>query len=304
MKATSATVIFLILTISLLHSQNFRVSSPDGTIEINVKLTDRIYYNLVVDGREVMWYSPLSMTTSQGTLGDRPQVIGDKITSADDSIKTVWGSRRMVSNHYRQLELDFQGGYRLLFRAFDDGIAYRFLTELGGELLVYDEEIEYRFWENHKMINHVVDSYTTSYEKTYSRQYISDVGVDNLISLPSIIDVGEFKLAVVESDLYNYPGFYLTRKGSHNRYYLNGSFPKYPKKWEPGGHGLFNLIVEDREPFIAKTVGKRAFPWRALVVARADKDLVDSDLVYKLARPAEIETDWIQPGKVAWDWWN
>src|SRR5690606_35624356 len=108
-----------------------------------------------------------------------------------------------------------------------------------GELIVYDEEVEYRFFEDKRMINHVVDSYTTSYEKFYSRQRISEVTPDNLISLPSVIEEGSVWLSVLESDVFSYPGMYLTKQGTHNRHYLNGSFPKYPLAWEPGGWGTF-----------------------------------------------------------------
>ena len=280
------------------------VQSPDGKVKINVKLTDRIYYNLEVDGKEEMWFSPLSMATSQGNLGNNPKLTGTKTNSADETIPTVWGIRSEVKNQYNELVLNFDGGYSLIFRAYNDGVAYRFQTRLKGELLVYGEEVEYRFWKNHKMVNHVVDSYTTSYERTYSRQTISQVKAENLVSLPSIIQTDHLYLSVMESDLFEYPGMYLTKSANHGRFYLNGSFAKYPTKWEQGGHGLFNLIVTERADYIAKTKGTRNFPWRVIGIAREDIGLADSDLVYKLARPSQINTDWVKPGKVAWDWWN
>ena len=294
----------LIISLSPVKANNLTVSSPDGKITVNVKLTDRVYYNLEVDGNEVMWYSPLSMTTSKGVFGEKPVLSNSKTTSVDEVIQTVWGNRSEVPDMYNELKLSFKNNFNILFRAYNDGVAYRFQTDHDGELIVFNEEVEYRFWEDYPMVNHIVDSYTTSYEKLYTRQNISDIGTENLISLPSVIDQGNVKLAITESDVFEYPGFYLTKIGNHSRYYVNGSFPKYPTKWEPGGHSLFNLVVQERADFIAKTTGKRDFPWRVIAVAREDIDLVDSDLVYKLARPAKIETDWIKPGKVAWDWWN
>ncbi|MFW5831426.1 MAG: glycoside hydrolase family 97 protein [Prolixibacteraceae bacterium] len=294
----------LLFSFLSIKANELSVSSPDGKITMNVRLTDRVYYNLKVDGKEVMWFSPLSMSTNKGDFGKNPELKNSEITSVDNVIKTVWGNRSEVPDVYNELKLSFEEGYNVLFRAYNDGVAYRFQSELNGELIVYDEEVEYRFWEDYPMINHIVDSYTTSYEKLYTRQNITDIKTDNLISLPSVIDQGDVKLAILESDIYEYPGFYLTKIGNHTRNYVNGSFPKYPTKWEPGGHSLFNLVVLERADFIAKTNGDRDFPWRVIAVAREDIDLVDSDLVYKLARPAKIETDWIKPGKVAWDWWN
>ena len=294
----------LLVTCLLVNANSFELKSPDWSIKVNVKLTDRIYYNLVVDGKEAMWYSPLSMKTNMGNFGEKPQLIKSETNSFNNTIKTVWGNRSEVPDIYNELKISFKNGYNVIFRAYNDGIAYRFQSNLDGELIVFDEEVEYRFWKDYPMINHVVDSYTSSYEKTYTRQKISDIKTDNLISLPSIIDQGSVKLAILESDVFEYPGLYLTKIGNHRRFYVNGSFPEYPTKWEPGGHSLFNLVILERAEFIAKTSGNRNFPWRVLSVARKDTDLADSDLVYKLARPSKIKTDWIKPGKVAWDWWN
>lgn len=294
----------LLMAANILNAQPLSVTSPDGNLRIQVKLTDRVYYNLEVDGKEVMWFSPISMSTSKGVFGYQPVLEDSETGSVSEVIKTVWGNRSEVANEYNELKLQFRGGYNILFRAYNDGVAYRFQSRHDGELIVNDEEIEYRFLENYPMVNHVVDSYTSSYETLYTRQHMSAVGTSNLISLPSIIDQGNVKLAIAESDVFEYPGFYLTRKGTHTRSYLNGSFAKYPLSWEPGGHSMFNMVVTERAAYIAKTNGKRDFPWRVIGVAREDIDLVDSDLVYKLARPAAIKTDWIKPGKVAWDWWN
>ena len=302
---TYLTLVSLALVSALQASPaSYQVASPDGSVVIGVRTTDRLYYNITVDGREVMWYSPLSMSTSQGEFGKTPVLRSQSTEEVDQVIQTVWGNRSEVRDNYRELTLRFEGGYSVIFRAYDDAVAYRFRSDKAGELIVNDEEVEYRFFEDKRMINHEVDSYTTSYEMFYTRQMISEVAPGNLISLPSVIEEGGVWLSVLESDVFSYPGMYLTKKGIHNRNYLNGSFAKYPLAWEPGGWGTFSLIVTERADYIAKTEGNRLFPWRALQIARKQTELVDSDLVYKLARPATMETDWIQPGMVAWDWWN
>ncbi len=285
-------------------TQTFNVNSPDGNIRVNVKLTDRIYYNVEVDGQEVMWYSPISMTTNRGVLGRSPKLISSNITSTNELIKTVWGIRKQIDNNYNELTLEFQQSFSLIFRIFNDGVAYRFNTQFKGEMIVLEEEVEFRFWDNFNMINHVVNAFDSSYEEIYSRQKILDVTPSNLVSLPSIVDQGNLKLAILESDVFNYPGMYLSKTIAHTWPYLNGKFPKYPIEWKEGGHNRFNLKVTKTADFIAKTIGNRSFPWRILAVARHDVELADSDLVYRLSRPEQISTDWIKPGKVAWDWWN
>lgn len=306
MKALLTSLLALAAASSLLAQyQEYSVNSPDKKVQVNVRLTDRVYYNVVVDGAEVMWFSPLSMETSQGHWGSEVRLKSSDQNSVNEAIKTVWGIRSQVPNNYNELRLEFEGDYAIHFRAYNDGVAYRFVSLQPGELIVYDEEVEYRFWDDYMMINHVTDSFYTSYEKFYTRQTIQEVPQDSIISLPSVIDQGNIKLAVLEADLYSYPGLYLTKKGQHRRNYIRGTLPKFPQRVEQGGWSEFSLVVKETENYIAKTEGNRSFPWRALEIARSDAELADSDLVYRLSRPSKIkDTSWIQPGMVAWDWWN
>lgn len=302
MKRTCLLSLLLLLTSQLLNAQIASVTSPDGSLRVNIKLTDRIYYDLEVDGKETMWYSPISMQTSQGELGINPVLQTQDTKSVNETIETVWGIRSEVKDEYNELTLNFKKGFSLIFRAYNDGVAYRFKTALKGELIVYNEEVEYRFWKNYDVLSKLADSYTTSFEQLYTRQRLRDITPKNLVTLPMVIKADSVSLTVLESDLYDYPGMYLSKTQSNShRSYLDGKFAQYPTAWVQNN---FHLEVTERAPYIAKTTGSRAFPWRALAVSRNDMDMADSDLVYKLARPSKVEGDWIKPGKVAWDWWN
>ena len=55
----------------------------------------------------------------------------------------------------------------------------------------------------------------------------------------------------------------------------------------------------------ARTKGSRTFPWRSIAICKEDKALLENNLTYKLSSASVLpNTDWIKPGKVAWDWWN
>lgn len=284
--------------------QTRSVTSPDGTVRMEVRLTDQVYYNVVVDGREVLRFSPLSMDTSHGSWGRGGVLERSEIRTIDEEIATVWGIRKHVPDIFNELQLDFKGGYSILFRAYNDGVAYRFRCDRKGELVVHGEEVAWRFPQDGQMVNLVLDSFSTSYEKPYTWQRVSGVQTNNLVGLPSIVRSGGVFLSIMEADVFGYPGLYLTRKGAHQRPWLNGAFATYPLRWELGGTHNFDMVVKERAEYMAKTEGPRAFPWRVIGIAREDRELADSDLVYKLSRPAKIETDWIEPGLVAWDWWN
>jgi alpha-glucosidase len=288
-----------------MSAQPIEISSPDSSIRIEVQLTDRIYYRVVVDEQPVMWYSPLSMTLIGGrVLGQAPKLVSQRTRSVRATIEPVWGIRSEIKDHYEELTLAFDNKFSVIFRAYDQGVAYRFRSELPGEIRVKEEEVAYRFLEDHGVVSHIVGDFQTSYEKLYTQQSISQMVDSEFVSLPLIIDQGNLKLAITESDVVAYPGLYLKRQGNNNRRELVGLLPAYPEAWEIGGWSQFNLRVTERRDYLAKTEGTRLFPWRVMVVAREDRELADNDLVYQLARPSQIQTDWIQPGKVAWDWWN
>lgn len=281
------------------------IQSPNKEITLRVKTTDRIYYSVEFKGKKLLWYSPISMTLDNGkVLGRNPRVKHSWQSTVDDIIKTVWGIRSEIKEQYEELVLEMEGRYNLIFRVYDDGVAYRFQTKFSKKIKVVAEEVAYRFLENAELLAHVVGDFQTSYEKLYTSYKIADIVEEEFISLPLLVKHKTAKILIAESDVFDYPGMYISRIGNNNRFDMQGLFPAYATKTEMGGLCQFNDRVIERADYIAQTDGNRVFPWRLMVIAEEDKDLVNSDLVYKLARPCEIEIDWIKPGKVAWDWFN
>lgn len=282
-----------------------QLESPSKDIRVRIQFTDKIYYAIDYKGKNVMWFSPLSLSLKDGqVLGSNPKVLKASTKEVEQLIPTVWGIRSAVPNIYHELLLEMEGGYSIVFRAYDDGVAYRFRTHLDQTIKVIAEEVGFRFLQDHDLVAHVVGDFQTSYEKLYTKYKISEVVEEEFISLPLVVDAPDCKLAITEADLYDYPGMYIRKLGNNNRFFLDGLFPNYPAAWEPGGLCQFNLRVMERADYLAETQGTRDFPWRVVVVAESDLELADSDMVYKLSRPCVIETDWIKPGKVAWDWFN
>ena len=283
----------------------YSLSSPNQEITIRIRITDKIYYAVDFRGENIMWYSPMSMQLEGGTvLGATPRIIADQERSIRSTIQTSWGIRSEIIDEFDELTLKMEGNYSLVFRAYDDGVAYRFRTNFAEKIKIAEEEVAFCFLENHDLIAHVVGDFETSYEKLYTRYKINEVIEEEFISLPLVVDQGKAKIAIAEADLYDYPGMYIKRVGNNNRFFLDGLFPSLPTAWKLGGLCQFNLRVTARANYLAETEGARDFPWRLMAIAKEDKELADSDLVYKLSRESVIETDWIKPGKVAWDWWN
>ena len=281
------------------------LTSPNKSISIYIRITDQLYYGVDFNDKQLLWYSPLSLELGDGTiLGKQPIIKSAKEQNIKGSISTVWGIRKEIVEEYQELTLEMKGNYSVIFRAYNDGIAYRFRTNFKKKIKIVQEEVSYRFLKDARLLAHVVGDFQTSYERLYTKYNISEVVKEEFISLPLLVDTGDAKVLISESDLLDYPGMYIKRKSNNNRFDLDGLFPAYPTKWAPGGLCQFNLTVSERADYLAETKGKRDFPWRLMAIVAEDKELANNDLVYKLAKPSTMDTSWIKPGKVPWDWFN
>src|SRR5207237_6570513 len=118
--------------------------------------------------------------------------------------------------------------------------------------------------------------------------------------LPLLVEATDsVRVAITESGLESYAGMYLASAGTG---VLKGVFPQAAKSEQLRRDR--DLMVTERWPYLARTAGRRAFPWTGMIVANADRELLESELVYKLAPTTRLtDVSWIRPGKVSWDWW-
>ncbi|WP_184548416.1 glycoside hydrolase family 97 protein [Mucilaginibacter sp. FT3.2] len=293
-------------------SKSYHVKSPDGKIDLGVTTGSAISWQVKHQDTEIITPSAISMTLANGeVLGKNAVVKSAKTSSADQYFNTPIYKKDKVHDQYNQVTIGFKGDYSVVFRAYNDGVAYRFITQIKGDITVVDEEANFNFKDDDKAYLPFVndfrnkDKWTTSFEALYDNINISAVKKDTLAFLPVLVDVGDpNKAAILEADLNNYPGMYLTSDGKNSKN-LKGAFAKYPTVEHTGGYENMNYIVNGRADYIAKTQGTRSFPWRVVIISTEDKQLANSDMVQKLAEPSRVaDLSWIKPGKVAWDWWN
>jgi alpha-glucosidase len=228
-------------------------------------------------------------------------------------IPAVIYKKKEVPNVYNEYTFNFKGGYQIIFRAYNDGVAYRFVATAGKPFQVANEQVEFNFpanfkayipyiWEN--LANNFEKQFSTSFENTYAYTLLSEWDKRRYAFTPIVVEAAHGKkIGIVEADLMNYPGMYLYNEtGAHA---LKGVFAPYPKDVEQGGHNRVPGIVKSRENFLAKYGKGTNFPWRALIITAQDQELANNDMVYRLAAPTvNMDFSWVKPGKVAWDWWN
>jgi len=301
--------------IDRIYGQNYELRSPDGNICVTMNVGDAVTYKVMHGETVVIEESPISMELSGGkTLGLLGVVGKVGRRTVNETIHADFYKKSEVKNNYNELIINFKGNYKLTFRAFDDGVAYRFSTSFRKPIIVKKENVSYCFDDDYVAYipyvnarkgegDFLTQQFFTSFESQYTIDSISKMDTERIAFTPLLICLKDGKKAViVESDLEDFPGTFF-RKGEGNS--LTSVQSTYPKVEEQGGHNMLQMVVKEREEFVAKTSGTRDFPWRAIVISENDYELMNSDMVYKLASPSRVEdVSWIKPGKVAWDWWN
>lgn len=314
MKRISTIFLAAVLSAAALSAApaNQSLQSPDGRLSISVSTGDGIFYTMSHDGTVLIENSPISMTLSDGTVyGGEARLQKAVKTSVDRTIDAAVYKKAAVEDKYNELTLKFKT-FSLVFRAYDSGMAYRFISHAGKPFEVVSEQAVFSLPEDWNMFVPYVRKSDTfekqffnSFENTYRHTPVSEWEKGRLAFLPLMIEASQGKkLCITEADLLNYPGMYLFNDDAST--VLKGVFAPYPKEIEQGGHNMLQGVVKSRESYIARFDGAVEFPWRIVAVSSSDKEMADNDLVYCLASPASPDSDfsWVRPGKVAWDWWN
>lgn len=314
-KCIIAAVAALLTVADMAAAQKeFALSSPDGKLDIRVEVGKTVTYSLSHDGTVILEPSQVSMTLTDGTTyGVDSRFLGRKTRSVNESIKAVNYKKALVEDHFNELTLRFKG-FNIIFRAYDEGLAYRFVSLAEGLFKVKSEQAEFVFpgdWNAY--VPYVRDydkddfssQFFNSFENTYSHIALSGWDSDRLAFLPLVVEEPHGKkICITEADLLDYPGMYLYNGDAGN--VLRGVFAPYPDKVEQGGHNMLQMVVKSRKDYIAEYGKGTSFPWRVVAVSPDDAGLIGNDMVYCLATPPASDADfsWVRPGKVAWEWWN
>lgn len=313
-KRTLALAMIPAMTLCGISAKEYRVTSPDGQLSAIVETGGKLTYEVQLDGHTVISPSAIGMELSNGVkLGEKPKVSGVKRNSVDEMVPSPFYRAESIRDNYNELAMNIGKGWTLVFRAFNDAVAYRFVCKDKKPFEIINETVEYRFPADFTATAPYVRSGTpgdfesqfmNSFENTYTVAPVSQLDNGRLVFLPMAVETPEgVTVAMTEAALENYPGLYLNNTGMGTG--MKGVFAKRPKTMEQGGHNRLQMVVKDRENFIAKVEGPRSFPWRVAVVTNNDKDLAASNISYLLSDPSRVaDTSWIKPGKVAWEWWN
>ncbi len=312
MKKVFLCLVGCLVASSLMAQKSVKLSSPDGKVQSNIQIGSTLTYDIQVDGQQVLAPSAISMNLSNGQKwGVDAQLLKQAESDIHEEVASPFYRQKSMKNDCNVLTLTFKGNYQVEFRAYNEGVAYRFLSQEKKPYEVINEGVEYNFPQDFEAtVPYVKDfesdkpeeQFGNSFENYYTISPISKLDSRRLSFLPLVVNTGKgVKLCLGESHLENYPGLYLQAKGTA----FQGVFAPYPKEIKQGGHNELQMQVKSGENFIAKVLETRSFPWRIAMICRSDKEMAGNNLTYLLGDPCRVaDYSWVKPGKVAWDWWN
>ena len=286
--------------------KKYVLSSPDGTLKVEISAGNELAYQVMHGNDTILSHSNIGLVLENGTIvGKTPRITGERRRKIKDNIESPFYRFKEFVATGNELDLKLKGGFGIIFRAYNEGVAYRFYTTQSSDIIIKEEQAEFNFKEDYTAYL----PYTTNDKKPMAMAYqnVYDVtplskAQPKLAFLPVTVDCGSVKLTLLESDLEAYPGMFV--QSQQGKYGLKGVFAPYPAKTDFSPWRKQEYVTETTD-FISRSRGSRSYPWRVLAITEKDTDMPVNNLVYALASPNRIgDTSWIKTGKVAWDWWN
>jgi alpha-glucosidase len=304
-------VVFLCAAIAIPQASPVRVASPSDQIvltlstgpaqpEPNAPRRERpvegLRYSVQFHGKRLFEDSALGLKLEgQEPLGPGMKQASAQKGSADESYTIPVGKTSTVRDHYNSARADFEDGQgrklTVEVRAYDDGIAFRYLLPEQAAIKnanVERELTEFRYSKDAILYPLIVDGFQSPYEDDYQMREVSGLHRDWLVALPLLAHLpGSGWVAITEADIDNYAGMYV-RKGDAPFAVRAELSPRLDKS---------SIAVQADAPVTT--------PWRVLMIGDEPGRLVESNIILNLNPPSKIaDMSWIKAGKSAWDWWS
>jgi len=308
-------ILVILINLSLVLITNYagatdreiKIQSPNGKLELSIQLGDTLNYSLQLGKTNLIQNAHVGLELANGELlGKMAKLQQTKTRAVNENIVSPNYRFDSFSTSYNEVNIKLKGNYGVVFRAYNEGVAYRMYTTFKTDIEIRNEIAEFNFDKDYSCYlsycNGKNDPFAMAFQNTYDVKPLS-MSSNTPAFLPATIDYGKgLKLTILESDLESYPGMFVQSQGGGKG--LKGLFAKLPSATDQNAWRKQEYVTE-RGKNIAKVNGTHAFPWRVLAVSEKDTDMPVNNLVYALATPNRIGDDsWVKGGKVAWDWWN
>jgi alpha-glucosidase len=291
-----------------LRGEPVTLSSPAGKVKITVEIKEnkiahpgerRLYWSAAYRGMPVLVDSSFEVEfKGMPPLGRDLAVRKSGLKTLEETWRRVWGKRAQVTNQAAELELDLEDAQpphrriTLLFRAYDDGFAFRYvLPEQAAfsDFRLAAEKTEFAFAGIPRVWAADYGGFVSHQESEFKESAINELSPEKPYGVPLLVKSDhDFWAALTEADLLDWAGMHLARDSGR----INSlKSVLSPRPDDPG------VAVRSRAP--------RRSPWRVVLLGDRAADLIESDLIDNLSTPCALrDTSWIKPGRAAWDrWW-
>lgn len=274
-----------------------RLDSPDKRICVEIDIAASINYKVYIDGNP-LFDARIGLTVDSNDGNYKVKSVRRR-HHEEVLYPVVWQKQASIEDNCNVVDIVFRGGKTLQWRAYDNGVAYRWVINSKRPFKVEDEEASYKFTSDTRIWYPNEESFYSANEQRFTECSLDELGSGKLASLPTLLAKGNTKILITESDLRDYAGMWLL---SAENGAMEATFPRYPKTLEKRGDR--DEFVREREEWIATFSTDTELPWRICAIATDDKELLSNTLVYQLAEPSQGDFSWVKPGNVQWDWWN
>ena len=303
MKKLLAIVVTMVITLTVGAAKTERLASPGGTIQVVLSMERQLTFSVFQNDEPILTDCPLTLQVGNDVFGQNPRLSGTRRATIDQVVRPVVPMKyAQVRDHANQLTLSFRGGISLEVRAYDNGVAWRFVISKGNKQVeVMNEGVGLNLPTAFTAHISRTRGFWTSYENAYTHLNTADMKADDEMTyLPILMETPRgTKVLFSESDVRDYPHMFLAPTGPNT---FEARFPKSPETWEPYGDRGWKITKE--RPCIALTDGRRTLPWRFAVIG-TDVDIAQNQMETLLGGRCQLDdTSWIKPGQVCWDWWN
>ncbi|UCE94358.1 MAG: glycoside hydrolase family 97 N-terminal domain-containing protein, partial [Flavobacteriaceae bacterium] len=289
--------LFFLFVTPWIFGQIESISSPDGKLVLTVETEGEIHWNISLNGKPVIEEVGIAMLMGGERILGKNAKLKDRVLDkrSETIVPVISHKDAKIESEYAELELNYKDAYSILFRLFNDGVAYRFIDSKRQSAIVENEILKLRLPQGSKSYFPKEESMYSHNERLYEYKEISDIKTGEFCSLPVLFENPESKVLVTEAALHNYPGMFLKKEGDG----LQSLFPKFVLKAVSNELNSpdRNQIIEKEAGYIAEVEGARAYPWRVFIVGNEDKVFLESNLVTQLSDRSKIkDPSWIKPG--------
>jgi alpha-glucosidase len=295
-------LLFLFVGIQVAFSQLYTLKSPDNHLVVQLKTGDLLTCSISLNDKVIISSATLNLILDEPSTPKGKFRVRKALTSSNSSHiePVVPVKQRFIADEYSQLVLKFRDGLSLEFRAYNDGVAYRFVTNKKGVVQVLDEQLDLTLPLGSSSYFPTEESMYSHYERQYPLLQVDEIPEGDFCSLPVLFNVSEVgRMLFTEADVFDFPNAFLQKKNGTT---FTATFPEVVIKTSLKGD---RTEVPENAPYIANVNGQRSYPWRVFIISDDDAAIAESNLVFQLSRPCVLkDPSWIKPGKVAWDWYN